>query len=221
MWASALLGKPGDHTDLISPKVQFLNQVLPLRFPAPNNQAQMDYMIKLQIMEDDSICFNFWFEMTHNSGIEKLAIHMEGQRDLTRIKVWEFQQKHLDFWEEGRVQLQKLAHEDYKIVIEAKRGDLQSGYVALDDFHFETSEQEEFCSIKPPVRCCTEPLKTSPYTANRSQCLINNFPTGCCPINNSLTNDNSKSEPSDRGTFAQLHLRRLPRERNLRVGIFF
>ena len=130
------------------------------------NQAQMDFMIKLQIMEDDSICFNFWFEMTHNSGIEKLAIHMEGQRDLTRIKVWEFQQKHLDFWEEGRVQLQKLAHEDYKIVIEAKRGDLQSGYVALDDFHFETSEQEEFCSIKPPVRCCTEPLKTSPYTAN-------------------------------------------------------
>ena len=176
-------------------------------------------MIKLQIMEDDSICFNFWFEMTHNSGIEKLAIHMEGQRDLTRIKVWEFQQKHLDFWEEGRVQLQKLAHEDYKIVIEAKRGDLQSGYVALDDFHFETSEQEEFCSIKPPVRCCTEPLKTSPYTANRSQCLINNFPTGCRPINNSLTNDNSK--PSNRGTFAQLHLRWLPRERDLRVGRFF
>ena len=107
-------------------------------------------------MEDNSICFNFWFEMTHNSGIEKLEIHVEGQRDLTRIKVWEFQQKHLDFWEEGRVELHKLAHEDYKIVITAERGDLQSGYVALDDFHFETSEQEEFCSIKPPVRCHTD-----------------------------------------------------------------
>ena len=112
-------------------------------------------MTNCQVMEDNSICFNFWFEMTHSSGIEKLEIHMEGERDLTRIKVWEFQQKHLDFWEEGRVELHKLAHEDFKIVIVAERGDLQSGYVALDDFHFETSEQEEFCSIKPPVRCCT------------------------------------------------------------------
>ena len=42
MWASALLGKPGDHTDLISPKVQFLNQMLPLRFPALTNQALYD-----------------------------------------------------------------------------------------------------------------------------------------------------------------------------------
>ena len=112
-------------------------------------------MINCQVMEDKSICFNFWFEMTHNSGIEKLEIHMEGQRDLTRIKVWEFQQKHLDFWEEGRVELHKMAHEDFKIVIVAERGDLQSGYVALDDFHFETSDHEEFCSIKPPVRFCT------------------------------------------------------------------
>ena len=107
----------------------------------------------LQIMEDSSICFNFWFDMTHNSGIEQLEIFVEGQRDLTRIKMWQFQQRHLDFWEEGRVELHKLAHEDFKIAIVATRGDLQSGYVALDDFHFETSEHEEFCSIKPPVRC--------------------------------------------------------------------
>ena len=118
-------------------------------------------MTNCQVMEDNSICFNFWFEMTHSSGIEKLEIHMEGQRDLTRIKVWEFQQKHLDFWEEGRVELHKLAHEDFKIVIVAERGDLQSGYVALDDFHFETSEQEEFCSTKPRVRCCTDINKNS------------------------------------------------------------
>ena len=78
-------------------------------------------MTNCQVTEDSSICFNFWFEMTHSSGIEKLEIHLEGQRDLTRIKVWEFQQKHLDFWEEGRVKIGKLAHEDFKIVIVAER----------------------------------------------------------------------------------------------------
>ena len=148
MWAAALLGKPGESTELTSPKVTFRSQI-----NFHSNLILDGLMTILQIMEDSSICFNFWFDMTHNSGIEQLEIFVEGQRDLTRIKMWQFQQRHLDFWEEGRVELHKLAHEDFKIAIVATRGDLQSGYVALDDFHFETSEHEEFCSIKPPVRC--------------------------------------------------------------------
>ena len=95
-----------------------------------------------------------------------MIIYMESYRDFTRIKVWEFHQAHLDFWEEGRVQLRKLAHEDYKvtfdallnffqIVISVKRGDIQDGYVAIDDFIFQSSDQEEFCTIKPSVGTAT------------------------------------------------------------------
>ena len=36
-----------------------------------------------------------------------------------------------------------------QIVISARRGDLQTGYVALDDFVFQTDEV--FCTTKPPV----------------------------------------------------------------------
>ena len=44
-----------------------------------------------------------------------MTIYMEGGRDLTRSKIWQFSQQHLDFWEEGRVELRKMAHEDYKV----------------------------------------------------------------------------------------------------------
>ena len=34
---------------------------------------------------------------------------------MTRIKVWEYHEEKLDFWQEGRVEMHKLAHEDYKV----------------------------------------------------------------------------------------------------------
>jgi hypothetical protein len=44
------------------------------------------------------------------------VVYVEGDRDLgTRLKVWEFQEVHNDFWEQGRVELRGPAHEDYKV----------------------------------------------------------------------------------------------------------
>ena len=39
--------------------------------------------------------------------------------------------------------------EEYKLVISARRGDINNGYVALDDFLFEKTSVES-CEIKPP-----------------------------------------------------------------------
>ena len=99
----------------------------------------------------------------HNSGISDLQVYVESVRDLTRILIWEFHSTKFDFWEEGRVEIEKF--EEYKVrdkigskisffnnstlqvIITAVRGDINDGYVALDDFSFRANE--EFCSIKP------------------------------------------------------------------------
>ena len=38
---------------------------------------------------------------------------MESVRDLTRILIWEFHSTKFDFWEEGRVEIEKF--EEYKV----------------------------------------------------------------------------------------------------------
>ena len=60
--------------------------------------------------------------------------------------LWEFHQQQFKFWEEGQVNIQ-AGLEDYKLVISAKRGDANKGYVAIDDFFFEANDI--FCEIKP------------------------------------------------------------------------
>ena len=63
------------------------------------------------------------------------------------LVLWEYHQQHFEFWEEGRLDI-TAGQEDYKLVISAKRGDTNKGYVALDDFFFVASSAES-CGIKP------------------------------------------------------------------------
>ena len=42
-------------------------------------------------------------------------IFVESDRDLTRKKIWDFKQTEAAFWEEGRVELQPIAHDQYKV----------------------------------------------------------------------------------------------------------
>ena len=63
--------------------------------------------------------------------------------------LWEFwnHQQKFEFWEEGQLNIEP-GLEDYKLVISAKRGEANIGYVALDDFFFEEVSPGS-CDIKP------------------------------------------------------------------------
>ena len=63
------------------------------------------------------------------------------------LVLWEYHQQHFEFWEEGQLNIYE-GLEDYKLVISAKRGETNKGYVAIDDFFFEAVSAES-CEIKP------------------------------------------------------------------------
>ena len=68
---------------------------------------------------EKDICFNFWFDISQSANeIEKVDIYIESSRDLTRIKVWQLKPINLgESWQQGRLQLAGLAHEEYKVQI--------------------------------------------------------------------------------------------------------
>ena len=73
---------------------------------------------------EKDICFNFWFEISQSAyEIEEVDIYIESSRDLTRIKVWQLNPTNLgESWQQGRLQLAGLAHEEYKVRIKFTLG---------------------------------------------------------------------------------------------------
>ena len=81
-----------------------------------------------------------------SDGIEELIISLEKTTDSSQQVIWEYHQQKFEFWENGRVNIPQT--EEYKVVITARRGDQNEGYVALDDFYFEKTSAES-CNIYP------------------------------------------------------------------------
>ena len=132
----------------------------------------------------------------HTDGIKEMVIYVESAKDMTRIPVWDFNQAKFDFWEHGRVEIPKF--EDFKvnstiscdiwpviyfqIVISAVRGETGMGYVAVDDFHFSHSaDDEEFCAIRPeaasPTSSTAVPTSTTEFPGSLPRC---NFDADTC-----------------------------------------
>ena len=82
-----------------------------------------------------------------SDGIEELIISLERTTDSSQQVIWEYHQQKFEFWEEGQLNIDP-GLEDYKLVISAKRGEANIGYVALDDFFFEEVSPGS-CEIKP------------------------------------------------------------------------
>ena len=85
LWSNADFGQQNDIAAISSPSVNLL----------------------------ETLCFNFWFDLTHNDGIEEVVIYIESNKDLTRIPIWEYKHSLFDEWERGRVEIPK--YEDYKV----------------------------------------------------------------------------------------------------------
>ena len=73
---------------------------------------------------EKDICFNFWFEISQSAyELEEVDIYIESSQDLTRIKVWQLNPTNLgESWQQGRLQLAGLAHEEYKVSIKITLG---------------------------------------------------------------------------------------------------
>ena len=61
---------------------------------------------------DETLCFHFWFDLSHHDGIDDVTIYVESNKDLTRIPIWEYHHTLFENWERGQVEIPKF--EDYK-----------------------------------------------------------------------------------------------------------
>ena len=118
LWANAKDGKAKSLTSISSPVV------LPFK----------------------KVCFEFFYDMSHGSGIKYLQVAVEEKGQGERTVVWQLTTTD-EFWEFGRVKVEML--QNYKIILSVERGEEGVGYIGLDDFFF-TIDSEDACSTLPP-----------------------------------------------------------------------
>ena len=104
---------------LISLNSVFISGYFLLALALDGKQGMDTELASPLLTGEKDICFNFWFDISQSANeIEKVDICIESSRDLTRIKVWQLKPINLgESWQQGRLQLAGLAHEEYKVHI--------------------------------------------------------------------------------------------------------
>ena len=144
LWADAILGTPLSETSLSSPVVDTFQKVC------------FSFWYDLSVCRTLSIIYAKLLPLQHGEGIQDLKVLTEEVGSARQNVVWQYSTT-VEYWLLGKVQVQMM--EKFKLIVTAVRGEKGSGYVAIDDFHFE--EDADSCELVPPE---ASPSSTSPST---------------------------------------------------------